>query len=270
MTDPAFEKAAFALKNRGDLTEPVLSSFGYHIIRLEGRKASRPLSFDEVKAKIIEEMRAAFINETRDAQVARIRSDPKLQVNQEAVDALVVRVEMPPHPSRVARPEAIDAVPGPRYAVRPRRGSTRSCILPTWRPSRGRRSRRRDEAATGRVRATVRSSSTSSRASSPPAISAASPGSRGRFSIRWRCSRSTTSCSRRYSAPRASTERASCCSSPSRCGRGSRRRKVSCARPRASRRTRGSSARSRFRTRSSSTRRWAPRSRCSSSAMSWC
>ena len=105
MTDPAFEKAAFALKNRGDLTEPVLSSFGYHIIRLEGRKDSRPLSFDAVKAKIIEEMRATFINEARDAQVARIRSDPKLEVNQEAVDALVVRVEIPPIPAGLLAPK---------------------------------------------------------------------------------------------------------------------------------------------------------------------
>ena len=40
-TDPAFEKAAFALKNPGDVSEPVLSRFGYHVIRLESRKPAR-------------------------------------------------------------------------------------------------------------------------------------------------------------------------------------------------------------------------------------
>ena len=105
MTDPAFEQAAFALKNRGDLSPPVLSTFGYHIIRLEGRKAPHPLPFDEVKVKIIEEMRGAFINEARDKQLARISSDPKLEVNQEAVDALLVRVVIPPIPPGLLTPK---------------------------------------------------------------------------------------------------------------------------------------------------------------------
>ena len=49
-TDPAFERAAFALKNPGDVSEPVLSQFGYHVIRLEGRKPARPRTFDEAQS----------------------------------------------------------------------------------------------------------------------------------------------------------------------------------------------------------------------------
>jgi len=93
--DPAFEKAAFGLRNVGELSEPVLSSFGYHVIRLEGRKPSRQPSFDETKAKIIDEMRTNYVNEKRDAVIAGIRSDPRLQVNQEAIDALVLRGDVP-------------------------------------------------------------------------------------------------------------------------------------------------------------------------------
>lgn len=89
--DPAFERAAFGLRNAGELSEPVLSSFGYHVIRLEGRKASRQPSFDEVKTKVIDEMRVNHVNEKREAVIAGIRSDPRLQVNQEAIDALVFK-----------------------------------------------------------------------------------------------------------------------------------------------------------------------------------
>jgi peptidyl-prolyl cis-trans isomerase D len=46
--DPAFEEAAFALKNTGDTTGLVKSSFGYHIIRLNGLKAAQAKPFDEV------------------------------------------------------------------------------------------------------------------------------------------------------------------------------------------------------------------------------
>ena len=37
--DPSFAAAAFALKNTNDVSEPVLSGFGWHHIRLDGRRA---------------------------------------------------------------------------------------------------------------------------------------------------------------------------------------------------------------------------------------
>src|SRR5438093_3629834 len=36
--DPAFTEAAFQLKSAGDISDPVLSSFVYHLIRLDGRR----------------------------------------------------------------------------------------------------------------------------------------------------------------------------------------------------------------------------------------
>jgi len=107
--DPAFEVAAFALRNPGDLSSPVLTNFGYHIIRLEGRRPARQLQFDEVKAQIIDEMRVNYVNEKRDALLAGIRADPRLEVNQEAVDALVVKFSFPPIDSQNLQ----QAPPGP-------------------------------------------------------------------------------------------------------------------------------------------------------------
>jgi peptidyl-prolyl cis-trans isomerase D len=49
--DPAFEKAVFEMKP-GELSEPVRSRFGYHIIRLEEIKAGSTKGFDEARADV--------------------------------------------------------------------------------------------------------------------------------------------------------------------------------------------------------------------------
>ncbi len=49
---PAFEQAAFALPV-GQVSEPVKTQFGYHLIRLDEKKAK---SFDEAKAEIAEKL----------------------------------------------------------------------------------------------------------------------------------------------------------------------------------------------------------------------
>ena len=90
--DPAFADAAFALKNSGDVSDPVLSSFGYHLIRLDGRKPADLKSFDEVKDAIMAQERARYIDEQRELALSPIRNDPDTKVNQAAIDALVVRI----------------------------------------------------------------------------------------------------------------------------------------------------------------------------------
>ncbi len=101
-TDPAFEQAAFALKNPGDLSEPVLTRFGYHVIRLEDRKPPRQRSVIEAQQQIIAEMREKYVTDAREAAVSGIRSDSRVQVDQEAVEALVVKVDFPPLPNAAA------------------------------------------------------------------------------------------------------------------------------------------------------------------------
>jgi parvulin-like peptidyl-prolyl isomerase len=103
--DPAFSDAAFALKNVGDLSEPVLSSFGYHLIRLDGRRTGRVKSFDEVKDAILAEERVKFVGAQRDEALAAIRDDPFSKINQSAIDALVIKVD----PERAKAP--VEAAP---------------------------------------------------------------------------------------------------------------------------------------------------------------
>ena len=125
--DPAFESAAFALANPGDLSPPVRSRFGVHVIRLEGRKPARQPTFEEVEAQVVEELRTKYVNEARDAAIAAIRADPRIKVNQEAVEALVFKAAIPLDPAGTigtsplavpARPSvpapAPDAAPAPK------------------------------------------------------------------------------------------------------------------------------------------------------------
>ena len=91
--DPEFARATFALKAPGDLSEPVLSRFGYHVIRLEGKRPSVLRPFPEVKEQIIAEMRRQYVDQRRNERIAAIRNDPQIVVNEPAVEALVIRVD---------------------------------------------------------------------------------------------------------------------------------------------------------------------------------
>jgi peptidyl-prolyl cis-trans isomerase D len=53
-TEEAFETALFAM-NKGDISEPVLTSEGYHVIQLRDVRAGKTRSFEEVKAELAKE-----------------------------------------------------------------------------------------------------------------------------------------------------------------------------------------------------------------------
>ena len=79
---PEFETAAFALEKPGDYTAtPVKSQFGYHIIKVEGRREARHPSFAEVKDQLREDL-------TKEKGLARyqdylkgLRQKAKLTIN---------------------------------------------------------------------------------------------------------------------------------------------------------------------------------------------
>jgi len=54
LLDPNYDKAMFALKP-GEVSEPTLTAFGYHIIRLENIKGGTSQSFESVREELIQE-----------------------------------------------------------------------------------------------------------------------------------------------------------------------------------------------------------------------
>lgn len=92
--DPAFGAAAFALKKTGDISEPVESQFGWHIIRLDGRRPATTPTFEQVKDTILAEIKKAYVDEKREEAVNAIRRDPSASLNREAVEALIPKVDV--------------------------------------------------------------------------------------------------------------------------------------------------------------------------------
>lgn len=123
--DPAFSATAFGLKTVGELSQPVQSRFGWHIIRLDGHKPSAVPPFEEVAARLLEDMRAKAVAQARDAVLNPIRSDPKKQLNEPALDKIVEEARS----RRVATPAPAKPVPG-SFAKPGAGASTKPAVKP--------------------------------------------------------------------------------------------------------------------------------------------
>jgi len=79
---PEFAEAAFALKDGETTAEPVKSAFGWHVIKLEGRRKSEPPSFesslDQLRAQEAEALITGALDALRtEATIERFGADGK-------------------------------------------------------------------------------------------------------------------------------------------------------------------------------------------------
>ena len=106
--DAAFSRAAFALKQTGDVSEPVQSAFGWHIIRLDDRRPPRTRTFEEVQDEIVAGLKKAYVDQQREKVLGAIRGDPKNAINDSEVKSIVEHTMTP-----TEHTHAPDSAPAP-------------------------------------------------------------------------------------------------------------------------------------------------------------
>jgi peptidyl-prolyl cis-trans isomerase D len=77
--DPAFEEALYALK-QGDVSAPVRSQFGWHLIKLLGVQAPQVPSFASLKDKLVHDLKAQQV-ETRFVEVSKELEDTAFEAS---------------------------------------------------------------------------------------------------------------------------------------------------------------------------------------------
>jgi len=96
---PEFDKAAFALKD-GETSGIVKSNFGYHIIKVIGRRPAGYAPFDEVK----EQIKAAILPSKQQEVFQKVKTDLKKDAKIEIKDPSFKRDETKPAPADTAKP----------------------------------------------------------------------------------------------------------------------------------------------------------------------
>ena len=79
-----FEDAAFAMTEAGEISAPVKTQFGYHIIRFNKRRPEHQLTFEEAKTRIIPSLKKSMRQQVSKDKIAAVKNgevDFGLEVN---------------------------------------------------------------------------------------------------------------------------------------------------------------------------------------------
>ncbi len=93
-----FETAGFAMKP-GEISKPLKTQFGWHVLKVEEREAAGQKKFDEVKDDILEKLEARQFREARNKLLDRLRAEGKVEV--------LEKIEIP-----ASKPASMGGAPG--------------------------------------------------------------------------------------------------------------------------------------------------------------
>jgi peptidyl-prolyl cis-trans isomerase C len=82
------ESAASALPEPGAVSEPIRTSSGYHIVRLDKRTPARQRTFDEVKGALVDRLRRDHVKKVVDEHIRAILTKRPLALDEAALDDL--------------------------------------------------------------------------------------------------------------------------------------------------------------------------------------
>ncbi|MES9992470.1 MAG: peptidylprolyl isomerase [Candidatus Thiodiazotropha sp.] len=82
---PEFSKAAFALEKVGDISAPIKTRFGYHLIRVEEIVDEKLRSYDEVKSIAKEKALQAYVKLRQQQHLNNLQASSNRKLNQEAI-----------------------------------------------------------------------------------------------------------------------------------------------------------------------------------------
>jgi peptidyl-prolyl cis-trans isomerase SurA len=89
---PSFSDAAFALKNPGDISQPVQTPYGWHIIKLI-RKYS-PGSFDELKEELVSRIKQDSRSDiSKDLLIGKLKKENGFYINQMISDQVMLMAD---------------------------------------------------------------------------------------------------------------------------------------------------------------------------------
>ena len=74
-----FEDVAFSMKVN-EVSAPVLTQFGYHIIKVTDRKEGSAASFEEVKDSLVKDLKNRMINELIGVQLSQLREEATIEL----------------------------------------------------------------------------------------------------------------------------------------------------------------------------------------------
>lgn len=77
---PEFETAAFNM-NMGEISSPVKTQFGYHIIKLTDKKSSHQQPFDEVENSLTQQLLSQKQQDAYFSKVDEMKSRYEVKIN---------------------------------------------------------------------------------------------------------------------------------------------------------------------------------------------